>query len=172
MKNFFLIVILFTSLVSTSFADKQLTDYCKLTGGQIISSWTCPVTGYQKTGDTCKQTNSAGQSLYFNGCSAPDSKYKNLFFKACIIHDFCYHHEPQTTGKSKKNCDDQFLENMKKICKTSKPLSLDCGFAAQAFYLAVDQGGDKSFMCSKEKVPYPQNMDQLPWPSPVQFYTY
>jgi RHS repeat-associated protein len=33
---------------------------------------------------------------------------------ACIVHDFCY----QTCGKTKKQCDDEFLENMRQWCES------------------------------------------------------
>ena len=171
MKNLLVSLTLILSFTSQAYADKQLTDYCVGTGGTVVPEWTCPATGDLKVGEACKQTNSAGQVMYFNGCSAPEGKYKTLFFKACIIHDLCYHHEPQTTGKSKLNCDDQFLVDMKKICKTTNPMSFECGIVAQTFYAAVVNAGESAFMCSKENVPYPPSMDQLPLPSPAPFIT-
>lgn len=158
-------------LVSTAFADQQLTEYCTQTGGELVPEWTCPATGNIKMGEACKQKNAEGQVMYFNGCSAPEGKYKTLFFKACIIHDLCYHHEPTTSNKSKLDCDNQFLTNMKKICKATNPFSLECGIVAQTFYAAVDNAGNAAFTCSKENVQYPADMDQLPLPSPAPFIT-
>lgn len=165
MKNLLLTLGLILSFSAAAFADQQLADYCSQTGGEVVPGWTCPATGVVKNGNICKRNNYAGQTMYFNGCSAPDGKYKTLFFKACIIHDLCYHHEPQTNGKSKIDCDNQFLANMKKICRTTNPFSFECGAAAQTFYAAVESAGEAAFMCSKENVDYPSNMDQLFLPS-------
>ncbi len=171
MKNLLVNVMLIFGVSTTAFADQQLVEYCTLTGGEIVSEWTCPATGSVKMGEACKQKNAAGQPMYFNGCSAPEGRYKTLFFKACVIHDLCYHHEPATNNKSKADCDNQFLTNMKKICKTTNPFSLECGIVAQTFYAAVDNAGDAAFTCSKENVQYPADMDQLPLPSPAPFIT-
>ena len=174
MKNI-LVSLMVTFCVTLSvFADQQLAQYCVQTGGEVVKEWTCPATGTLRIGATCKQKNALGQVMFFNGCSAPGGKYKTFFFKACIIHDLCYHHEPQTNGKSKADCDKQFLTDMKSICNTTNSfnleLSLECGIAAQTFYLAVAKAGDSAFTCSKENVNYPIEMDQLPLPSPVPFF--
>lgn len=166
MKNLLVSLTLTLGVTSTAFADPQLIQYCTQTGGEVVQQWTCPATGAVRNGETCKQKNAQGQVMYFNGCSAPEGKYKNLFFKACIIHDLCYHHEPQTNGKSKIDCDNQFLADMKRICKVTNPFSLECGVVAQTFYSAVANAGDSAFTCSKENVNYPSGMDQLPLPSP------
>lgn len=171
MKKLLVSLTLILGVSVTAFADQQLVEYCSQTGGEIVPEWTCPATGSVKAGVACKQKNSVGQVMYFNGCSAPEGRYKTLFFKACIIHDLCYHHEPQTNNKSKLDCDNEFLKNMKKICKSTNPLSLECGIVAQTFYAAVDTAGDAAFMCSKENVQYPADMDQLPLPSPTPFIT-
>lgn len=169
MKKLFTFTVASLLVTSSAWADRILRDYCLQTGGEVVQEWTCPATGSLKTGEACKQRNADGGVMYFNGCSAPEGKYKDLFFRACIIHDLCYHHEPQTNGKSKIDCDDDFLKNMKKICKKTNPLSLECGIAAQTFYAAVASAGDTAFRCSKENVQYPTDMDQLPLPSPVPF---
>lgn len=167
MKKVLALFVAITAVTAAALADQQLVNYCVKTGGEVVQQWTCPATGSIKSGEACKQTNSQGQVMYFNGCSAPEGKYKTLFFKACIIHDLCYHHEPATNNKSKADCDNQFFTNMKKICKTTGVLNIECGLAAQTFYTAVVKGGDTAFSCSKENVQYPQDMDQLPLPSPA-----
>lgn len=172
MKHVLVSLSLVLSVSSVAFADQQLVDYCLQTGGEVVQQWTCPATGNIRTGEVCKQSNSLGQVMYFNGCSAPEGKYKTLFFRACIIHDLCYHHEPTTNNKSKLNCDDQFLANMKKICKTTGVLNFECGLVAQTFYAAVVKGGDAAFSCSKENVQYPTDMDQLPLPSPAPLVSF
>lgn len=172
MKHVLVSLSLILSVSSVAFADQQLVDYCLQTGGEVVQQWTCPATGSIRTGEACKQTNSLGQVMYFNGCSAPEGKYKTLFFRACIIHDLCYHHEPTTNNKSKSNCDDQFLANMKKICKTTGILNFECGLVAQTFYTAVVKGGDVAFSCSKENVQYPTDMDRLPLPSPAPLVSF
>lgn len=169
MKNICVRLLLGLCLSSVALADQQLVNYCQQTGGEVVSEWTCPATGALRSGDTCKQTNSNGQVMYFNGCSAPPSAYTTLFFKACIVHDLCYHHEPQTNNKSKADCDKQFLSNMKKICRSTEVFNIECEFAAQTFYAAVGAGGEQAFSCSKENVPYPTEMDRLPLPTPAPF---
>lgn len=159
-------------LTSVTLADQQLVEYCHQTGGEVVPEWICPATGTIKTGEACKQTNTQGQEMYFNGCSAPKGKYKTLFFKACIIHDLCYHHEPTTSNKSKLDCDDQFLNDMNKICVNTDPLSFECGFVAQSFYTAVVKAGDAAFSCSKENVNYPSDMDRLPHPLLAPFFNF
>jgi hypothetical protein len=167
MKNLLVGLTLIIGVTSSALADQQLVQYCIQTGGEIVQEWTCPATGNIKTGESCKQISADGKSMYFNGCSAPEGKYKTLFFKACIVHDLCYHHEPTTHNKQKADCDNDFLGNMKKICKTTMPFSLECGIVAQSFYAAVDNAGEPAFTCSKENVNYPPGMDQLPLPSPA-----
>ncbi|MES2802353.1 MAG: phospholipase A2 [Bdellovibrionota bacterium] len=169
MKNLLVSLTLILGVSLAAFANQQLVDYCTQTGGEVVPEWTCPATGSVKMGEACKQKNSSGQEMYFNGCSAPEGKYKNLFFKACIVHDLCYHHEPTTNNKSKADCDNTFLADMKKICKAINPLSLECGIVAQTYYAAVANAGDAAFSCSKENVNYPPSMDQLPLPSPTPF---
>lgn len=172
MKKIFLSLTLVLSVSTLAKADQQLVDYCTQTGGEVVQEWTCPATGAVRSGETCKVVNAQNQVMYFNGCSAPDGKYKTLFFKACIVHDLCYHHEPQTNNKSKVDCDSQFLANMKKICKTTNPFSIECTLAAQTFFAAVDKGGDIAFRCSKENVAYPGDMDLLPLPAPAPLVAY
>lgn len=169
MKKVLVSLSLIMSVSSVSLADQQLVNYCLQTGGEVVQEWTCPVTGSLKVGESCRQNNGHGQVMYFNGCSAPEGRYKTLFFKACVIHDLCYHHEPTTNNKSKVDCDTQFLADMKKICKATNPFSLECGIVAQTFYAAVANAGDAAFNCSKENVPYPVDMDKLPLPSPAPF---
>lgn len=167
MKKVLVSLSLIMSVSSVSFADQQLIEYCLQTGGEVVQEWTCPATGSIRAGEACKQKNGQGQVMYFNGCSAPEGRYKDLFFKACVVHDLCYHHEPATNNKSKVDCDNDFLKNMKKICKATNPFSLECGIVAQTFYAAVANAGDVAFACSKENVQYPSDMDQLPLPSPA-----
>lgn len=163
MKHALLVLAVVAMAPTVSQAKKQLKEYCSKIGGEIIREWKCPNTLDLRKGEFCRQKNDLGQELVFNGCSAPDGKYKEVFFKACIIHDLCYHHEPVTTGKSKQECDDDFLANMKKVCQQTGGGG-SCQFTAQAYYLAVTKGGETAFWCSKEPVvDYPSDLDQLPW---------
>ena len=53
---------------------------------------------------------------------------------SCLIHDTCY----STKGRSKDDCDSEFLTNMNKQCG----MSALCKFSAHAAYAAVSSHAD------------------------------
>lgn len=94
-----------------------------------------------------------------DGCSVPTgyAPYMKTFTKACVQHDFGY----RNFGKARKDSlkleatksrkgwiDSRFKAEMKAACKTKykkgNPLKA-CNTAANAYWVAVNVGGNKSF---------------------------
>jgi Group XII secretory phospholipase A2 precursor (PLA2G12) len=77
-----------------------------------------------------------------NGCSnSPDSNWLNSgtgFKPACNTHDICY----TTVGNTKDMCDQNFKNDMDRICATGTPVT-GCSASARLYYNAVVSfGGD------------------------------
>lgn len=53
------------------------------------------------------------------------SYYKELFYPACAVHDYCYKYGFITYGESQASCDNEFYVNMKGICDRKYTSSLD-----------------------------------------------
>jgi hypothetical protein len=103
-----------------------------------------------------------GQDMFFNGCTGADKiPYGKIFFKACVLHDFCYHHEPISNGFSKEYCDHKFLRDMKTICDSKENDSFSCYSFADLFYGAVRSAGIISWGCSNTKANYPKDLMEL-----------
>ncbi len=70
-----------------------------------------------------------------DGCSAPDEAgYNETFRAACNEHDVCY----GTPGRTKGDCDSDFLKNMSTVCNNRVGGSLQgCIKAASAYAAAV-----------------------------------
>jgi hypothetical protein len=161
MKSILVTITTLLMFASTAIANQSLLSmYCRQIGGKVESFWTCPNTGLTRFGETCVQKNSRGQTLRFNGCSAPNNAFNGIFFKACIIHDLCYHSEPGYSGKSKGNCDQDFKDNMNDICAANE-YDYMCYFAAQTYFKAVVTGGHIGWWCEKGNAQYPR-IDELP----------
>lgn len=146
--------------VTANAAPSELAYYCKSIGGQIQNAWTCSNSGLPRTGETCVQKNTRGQTLRFNGCSAPNNAFNSIFFKACIVHDLCYHSEPGYSGKSKAHCDQEFKNNMTAICAANN-YDIMCDLAANTYYKSVVVGGHIAWWCEKGNAQYPR-IDELP----------
>ena len=159
MKNLCFVISLIVSV--NVFADPVLENYCETHHGTLLSTWTCPSSGHVRTNESCLLHNSKGQPLVTDGCTGVQgTTYGDTFFKACVIHDFCYHNEPGLSGKQKADCDDELLMNIQKIC--GGVTLFGCQTAAEAFYLAVTAGGDFGpWECEKDNFAYPWSMDQL-----------
>lgn len=146
--------------------NQYLQNYCEKNGGKFISQLTCEESGRVRKEEFCHYQNADQQSLYFNGCNSDNQDgYRIYFFKACLIHDFCYHNEPRVSGKTRKDCDKEFKENMLDICKTDARNGnkhFMCKTMANAYYRAVRLGGEESWRCMKSSFRYPTNMDDLP----------
>ncbi len=95
------------------------------------------------------------------GCSIPTAvlvvskdyeAQADKFHAACVTHDLCYRHGEATYGMTRKECDVEFLDNMKAACSGFKGLGVldpeefaKCQFAAKQTYEAVRTHGEKHF---------------------------
>ena len=150
MRNI-LILSLTLILSNASINANSLKDSCLKDGGQMVNSLTCPTSGKVRTGQFCV----VEEDLFYNGCNFSQiSEFGNVFFPACRLHDHCYHHEPASSGLSKKQCDKRFLSNMNKICEGRKD-EKRCKSRASLFYRAVRFFGKKSWKCSNVDANYP-----------------
>jgi len=122
----------------------QTQKLCQDLGGKMVNKLQCP------------QSKDNRPLVYFNGCTKSVGEYGSVFFKACLKHDFCYHHEPATNGYSKKHCDKQFYVDMLNTCVQEEDFSnvISCSAMALGFYQAVKFGGDNSWECSNSNFDY------------------
>jgi Group XII secretory phospholipase A2 precursor (PLA2G12) len=85
-----------------------------------------------------------------NGCSySPDSNWFNSgsgFKSACDTHDRCY----ATIRKSKDTCDDNFKNDMDRICAVGVPGDA-CRTAAKLYYGAVIQHGSSAYATAQKQ---------------------
>ena len=94
------------------------------------------------------------------GCSIPQavllieeySQQADKFHAACVTHDLCYRHGNITYGLSRKECDDEFYENMRDACAGTANLGIldaedyaKCQLAANQTYRAVEEHGAPHF---------------------------
>lgn len=142
-------------------SSESLKAYCNLNDGQLIDQWTCPSSNEVRKESFCVLKNEQNQELVFNGCTGIKGSYGDLFFKACTLHDFCYHHEPSTSGKSKQQCDNKFLKDTLATCEELSDGKKRCKAMAYSFYLAVRAAGSKSWNCSKLPAQYPTLIEEL-----------
>jgi coproporphyrinogen III oxidase len=98
------------------------------------------------------------------GCSIPAAvlvvskdyeEQADKFHNACVTHDLCYRHGAATYGLSRKQCDDEFYDNMKAACSGFKGLGVldpedfaKCQFAAKQTFEAVRTHGEKHFQAT------------------------
>lgn len=154
--------IFFSDLAFASTNDVYLEQLCTKQGGEIVSGWTCPHSGRQRSGFYCRVKNSRGAEQVYNGCTGTVGSVGQQFFPACVLHDLCYHNEPGVSGKSKTDCDQEFYENMKKICRSTSN-SYSCQSLAWTFFQTVARVGNASWNCSKNSVPYVNSLEALGW---------
>lgn len=103
------------------------------------------------------------------GCSVPllvslaskeHAHYREEFYSACEVHDYCYRHGSRTYGLDREFCDAEFLQNMQMTCPKSSDStfgyvfevlddSIDsrstCLSVAADFHLAAQDFGEKNF---------------------------
>lgn len=147
MKTAYIFFIFSFFICSELYAEKLLSDALKISchknGGKIVNQYKCPISKKNREGQFCLIK--IGE--FYNGCTGLDSGYGEIFFEACRTHDYCYHHEPITTGKMKTTCDFEFLDNLLAICDKRPDLRV-CRLAAKGIYKAVDYFGNSSWGCS------------------------
>lgn len=157
---------IYTSSAQARHHNQYLQDYCEKIGGEFISTFTCPETGKVREEEFCRFENKDRQDLFFNGCNSDNQDgYRIYFFKACLVHDFCYHNEPRVSGKTREQCDKDFKQNMLQICKEDKANGdkhFMCKTMAKMYYRAVRLGGDESWRCMKNSARYPTTRKDLP----------
>lgn len=127
---------------------------CHDVGGKMVSQFTCPQSGTTRYNSECIISDVDGNMIFFDGCSGTIGNYDVVFYKACVHHDLCYHHEPSTSGLDKRDCDSQFYWEMRAICKKERANNPACIDAARLFYNAVDLFGLSSWTCSKQVANY------------------
>ena len=85
-----------------------------------------------------------------NDCSVPIPVVKQvvdyLFQDACVLHDLCY----LSRNTARKDCDEWFLHNMKKICSVRKITRPLCVAAAHTVHTAVRSFGKSNFEEAKK----------------------
>lgn len=133
---------------------KVLNAYCAEVNGVMVKGWNCPSTPERRSGWYCKLKNKKNEDLIFNGCSSASGEFADLFFKACVKHDFCYHSEPGFSGKTKEQCDLELLANTTQICNSQTSNTILCHTNAKAYYSAVKLRGAKAWACSKTSAGY------------------
>lgn len=90
--------------------------------------------------------------------SVSATTWGQLFHPACVYHDHCYHHEPSTSGKSQKFCDDRMRSDMYRICdaeyRTKAVARTACKKAAATMYSGLRAGGGKHYRFNDTRLPY------------------
>lgn len=140
-------------ITSFSQAETPLKRYCDQAGGVVIDKFQCPKSKLNLKWNFCFTKSPAGAPLFFDGCTGPSGGHTELFYPACIKHDYCYHHEPATNGLSRSDCDKQFLNNALDLC-VGAPDQEKCRLWAQAMYKALVGFGDIAFNCANYKADY------------------
>lgn len=134
----------------------QLTEFCQAVDGEMHRSYRCPKSGLKLPVRTCEYLNNQDDLQFVNGCSGPTGGHTEYFFKACIVHDLCYHHEPSTNGLERKDCDQLFLNTALEGCEGA-PNKKSCHFWAKLMYNSLRVIGGPAFHCSDEPANYFNN---------------
>jgi hypothetical protein len=126
--------------------------------------------------DQCAHYDNQG-AIYFNdGPSVPPAmltisswiddsidqiRYNEVLWPAGVAHDYCYHGNPVTYGKSKADCDEQFIADLVALCLAQEPLGEGwfhtnvCKGYASGMYGAVRAGGGDSWAGFNLQAAYP-----------------
>ncbi len=79
--------------------------------------------------------------------------YTTTFKPACVNHDYCYRHGFCTYGKDRENCDEEFLEQMQRICRDNNSILsseyLRCIRNAVLYYSGVRLLGRPYFLTNQ-----------------------
>ncbi len=147
--------------------EKQLENFCKNKNGTLTKIWTCPLSGKVRDGLFCELKDKSNNLQITNGCTGAYGLGQE-FFKACVLHDFCYHNHGVLDGKTKAGCDDKFLNNMYSLCDQEADQSKNFSrnncyvLAQQVFYKGVKYFGEDSWKCSNTNTEYPQSIEEIP----------
>lgn len=146
MKFILLLTFLSGSLFASDFEKK-----CSELGGTLKKGHKCPDTSFPLLTNVCFFENSYGDKHFTDGCTGPSGGHRDLFLPACIKHDLCYHHEPATSGKTQKQCDGEFLENLLTACEDAKSFKR-CERWAKTMYRALRVFGGLAYRCENSEV--------------------
>ena len=147
------LIVIYILLTSTAMGD-QLINYCNEREGFIFRSYKCPKSKLKLPVRTCEYSNELGELQFVNGCSGPSGGFKKNFFKACIAHDLCYHHEPSSNGFSRKDCDQLFLDKALQACELVTKKQKKCQRWAKTMYRSLRVIGGVAFKCADEPASY------------------
>lgn len=140
--------------------EEQVAELCQKFNGRLISQWQCPQSRDVRRGTFCELELPAGHAQVFNGCTGSIAGLSSIFFKACVLHDFCYHNEPAVSGKNRADCDLKFLNDMETLCAANGD-TRGCLRQAETLYGIVRTGGRSSWACAKNQSPYVQSLNDL-----------
>ncbi|TNE99850.1 MAG: hypothetical protein EP326_07370 [Deltaproteobacteria bacterium] len=146
-------LILFLFFTSLPVYGDQLVDFCIAVNGELHRSYRCPKSGLKLPVRTCEYFNSQGDLQFVNGCSGPTGGHREYFFKACVVHDLCYHHEPSTNGLERRDCDQLFLRTALEGCEQA-PNQKVCQNWAKLMYNSLRLIGGPAYHCADEPANY------------------
>ena len=136
-------------------AEASLENFCARKRGTLYKSYKCPKTKITLPIKTCEYRNFWGQLHFVNGCSGPTGKYGKQIFNACLKHDLCYHHEPATHGLTRKECDNKFLDDAKRGCRSLASEDEEkCTRVAKAMHTALKVIGGAAYRCENVAARY------------------
>ena len=113
----------------------------------------CPATGPLDCSVPVEKLALLGAAVGEAALPVTAKHYKDNFHESCVTHDYCYRFGAETYGLTRNQCDTNFLNDMRHICKSwdwwggiktvaSGGLSkAGCFAAAEAFHLAVERFG-------------------------------
>lgn len=135
-----------------------LATYCKKTNNELFSGL-IPCTNSKDVQNGTFCIISREPLIYTDGCSTKDVGfgYNHTFFPACVAHDLCYNSEPQTTGLSRRACDENFHSYLRHLCKTKDNNSKKCLAVAWSYFQVVRVAGKENYNCADEKFDYSES---------------
>ncbi|MCF8060165.1 MAG: hypothetical protein K9K67_12770 [Bacteriovoracaceae bacterium] len=146
-KKFSLIFILILS--GRIYADFE--SLCHEFGGTLKKGHKCPNTSFPLLTPVCFFKNEYGEEHFTDGCTGPSGGHNDLFLKSCVKHDLCYHHEPLSSGKTQKQCDLEFKDNILRDCLDAPDRS-KCERWANVMYKSLRAFGGLAYRCDNDFV--------------------
>lgn len=155
------ILLLFCVISAQAFGGSHLNSYCEKLQGEIVSELQCPKSGLKLHWDFCVTKDPQNRPLFFDGCTGPSGGHAELFYPACIQHDYCYHHEPASNNLRQLDCDRKFLETALKSCSRAQDLN-KCKRWAHVMYRGIRGFGKLAFNCANYEAQYEDELASLP----------
>lgn len=148
-----LVSVVFALTVPYTFAADILKRHCDEIGGTVVNQFKCPKSKLPLKWNFCLSEDGLGRQLFFDGCTGPSGGHTELFYPACIKHDYCYHHEPSTNGYAQADCDRQFLANTLDLCVQAQDQT-KCRRWAKSMYWGVRMFGKVAYHCADYEASY------------------